>query len=361
MASASDASGSRPLVSSNASVRALRENGIPSASAAPTASATRRSASSRGTMASSMLAPTTPTPIAFRTVSAGLPYPASTSALTGRSVEATIRSIIARCMSSGMFSPSAYPWEAAMEWLAVARARVASRPATTAALATSQTLTTTSSSGESCRRRSSAPVSRMLTAATLDVLVLRQRPDVSRRGQVQVPHPQTLGVGRPPQPAGPGAVGAVDHRGTRAAQGDRDAGAVARRVGGHLPGDPGGVGGQPRVDLVGDVVHRDDEGQLPPVAVEPQQPQAPPGEAAPAQHERPALGQLGARRHGPRQHSGQLDVAVRLVAVQVVVGHVTTVARFGVLPLASSTGPVLGPRRRTCCGRRTDHPWWWHD
>ena len=52
-----------------------------------------------------------------------------------------------------MFSPSSKPKVAAIEWLAVARARTPSVPATTWAEATSQTLASTRISGAVCRSR----------------------------------------------------------------------------------------------------------------------------------------------------------------------------------------------------------------
>ena len=77
------------------------------------------------------------------------------SADTGRSTAAAIRPTVAIISATGIFSPSGYPADAAMEWLAVARARVPGVPATTVAVMTSQTFTTTSSSGASWSRCSS--------------------------------------------------------------------------------------------------------------------------------------------------------------------------------------------------------------
>jgi hypothetical protein len=68
--------------------------------------ATSATASSSGFIWSSMLAPTTPTPIALRMVSAGSPYPASRSALTGSVVASTMRPTASIIRSTGMFSPS---------------------------------------------------------------------------------------------------------------------------------------------------------------------------------------------------------------------------------------------------------------
>ena len=63
-------------------------------------------ASSSGLIWSSMFAPTTPTPMALRTVPAGSPYPPSRSAVTGSVVASTIRPTASIIRSAGIFSPS---------------------------------------------------------------------------------------------------------------------------------------------------------------------------------------------------------------------------------------------------------------
>src|SRR5262245_60641275 len=62
--------------------------------------------------------------------------------------------------SRGSSSPSRWPSAAAIDQLAVAIARQPGVPATTRALATSHTLTSTSSSDAACRRRSSSALDR---------------------------------------------------------------------------------------------------------------------------------------------------------------------------------------------------------
>ncbi len=75
-------------------------------------------------------------------VAATSPYPASKSALTGRSVAATIRAIMSSTNARGMCYPSGQPTEAAIAALAVARAWQPGWAATRAE-ATSQTLAST--------------------------------------------------------------------------------------------------------------------------------------------------------------------------------------------------------------------------
>ena len=138
----------------NASVRALSTKSTPSSSATFMIASTCRTASASGFSWSSMLAPTTPRPMARRTVSAALPYPPSRSAVTGRSVASDDPPDLPR--ASGRAGCSRRPRsrsDAAIEWLAVASAVVPSTSATTLALITSQTLTTVSSVGSWCRRR----------------------------------------------------------------------------------------------------------------------------------------------------------------------------------------------------------------
>jgi hypothetical protein len=67
---------------------------------------TLATASSSGLIWSSMLAPTTPTPMALRMVPAGSPYPASRSAVTGSVVASTMRPTASIIVSTGIFSPS---------------------------------------------------------------------------------------------------------------------------------------------------------------------------------------------------------------------------------------------------------------
>src|SRR5690242_10178847 len=61
-----------------------------------------------------------------------------------------------------------------MEWLADASALVPSTPATTRALMTSQTLTTVSSVGSWCSRRSSVPLARVVSSAMTSLCQSRQ-------------------------------------------------------------------------------------------------------------------------------------------------------------------------------------------
>ena len=72
-----------------------------------------------------------------------------------------------------MFSPSAYPQEAAIEWLAVARAVVPGVSATTLALIESHTLTTVSRVGSRCRRSSSAALFSRLSWALSNSVICR--------------------------------------------------------------------------------------------------------------------------------------------------------------------------------------------
>lgn len=76
-------------------------------------------------------------------VAAASPYPASKSALTGRSVAATIRAVMSSTKAGGMCSRSGQPTETAIAALAVARAWQPGWAAAARAEATSQTLTST--------------------------------------------------------------------------------------------------------------------------------------------------------------------------------------------------------------------------
>src|SRR4051794_26533858 len=94
--------------------------------------------------------------IVWRTSPGPSPNPVSRSAVTGWSTAAAIRPTAAIISSRGISSPSRWPSAAAMDQLAVAIARQPGVPATTRALATSHTLTTTSSSAASWRPRSTS-------------------------------------------------------------------------------------------------------------------------------------------------------------------------------------------------------------
>ncbi len=88
-------------------MRALStKSGTPSLIAASMIAATCWVASSSGFIWSSMLAPTTPTPMAFRMVPAASPYPPSRSAVTGSVVASTMRPTASIIRSTGICSPS---------------------------------------------------------------------------------------------------------------------------------------------------------------------------------------------------------------------------------------------------------------